>query len=340
MITHLFRAQYLKSKYTIFSTLLLSSVALSEYKVSEHQTSDAQLSTYKSSINPISSTKNSWALTDLPPVDCIISPHQVIDLSSAVPGVIREVHKERSEFVEKGQIVAKLTSDVEKAAVVLAKARAKIQSELEVGRVNLIFAQRQQDRIDSLHTKAAVSYQHKDEADRELELSQWEFQRAKDLVNIRNLELSKAQQELKQKTVISPITGFVIKEFKSAGEYVEDQPIMRIAQLDPLKIEAIMPMALFGHVQPGMSANIQLESMNFGIQEAQVTLVDKVGDAGSGTFGIRLSLPNPDYKIPAGLKCDLQFTAPSTLTTDNTVTIDKPNQGSKEKWQTPLAGIN
>jgi len=38
-----------------------------------------------------------------------------------------------------------------------------------------------------------------------------------------------------------------------------------------------------------------------------VTIVDRMGDAASGTFGVRLSLPNPDNQIPAGLKCDLNF---------------------------------
>jgi hypothetical protein len=28
-----------------------------------------------------------------------------------------------------------------------------------------------------------------------------------------------------------------------------------------------------------------------------------------GTFGIRLALPNPDYRRPAGLKCRVRFNA-------------------------------
>jgi hypothetical protein len=40
-----------------------------------------------------------------------------------------------------------------------------------------------------------------------------------------------------------------------------------------------------------------------------VTVVDRVVDAASGTFGVRLELPNPDYKLPGGLKCDIRFAA-------------------------------
>ena len=38
-----------------------------------------------------------------------------------------------------------------------------------------------------------------------------------------------------------------------------------------------------------------------------VTVVDQVFDAASGTIGIRLELSNPDYAIPAGLKCQVRF---------------------------------
>ena len=34
---------------------------------------------------------------------------------------------------------------------------------------------------------------------------------------------------------------------------------------------------------------------------------DRVVDAASGTFGVRLELPNPGYRLPAGLKCKVRF---------------------------------
>ena len=40
---------------------------------------------------------------------------------------------------------------------------------------------------------------------------------------------------------------------------------------------------------------------------AQVSIIDRIGDTASNTFGVRLVLDNPDYKIPAGLKCVVKF---------------------------------
>ena len=43
------------------------------------------------------------------------------------------------------------------------------------------------------------------------------------------------------------------------------------------------------------------------VHVASVTLVDRVIDAASGTFGARLELPNPDHSIPGGLHCQVHF---------------------------------
>jgi multidrug efflux pump subunit AcrA (membrane-fusion protein) len=36
-------------------------------------------------------------------------------------------------------------------------------------------------------------------------------------------------------------------------------------------------------------------------------VVDKVIDAASNTFGVRLELENPDYAIPGGIRCNINF---------------------------------
>jgi hypothetical protein len=35
--------------------------------------------------------------------------------------------------------------------------------------------------------------------------------------------------------------------------------------------------------------------------------VDQVFDAASGTIGVRLELPNPELRLPAGIHCRVHF---------------------------------
>jgi hypothetical protein len=44
-----------------------------------------------------------------------------------------------------------------------------------------------------------------------------------------------------------------------------------------------------------------------GVYEASVTVVDRVFDAASSTFGVRLDLPNLNFTLPAGLRCRIRF---------------------------------
>ncbi len=41
--------------------------------------------------------------------------------------------------------------------------------------------------------------------------------------------------------------------------------------------------------------------------EATVRVIDRVADAASETVRIQLVLPNPDHRLPAGLRCQVQL---------------------------------
>ena len=243
----------------------------------------------------------------LPDLDCVINPHKIFDLGSGVRGILDKIHVERSDYVEAGEIVAELDSGVERAAVAVAEARAEITSELLLGKLNLEFDLRRKERITNLFANDSISIQNKEDAELAAELSTQRLKEASERDKIRKLELWRAEELLDQKVIRSPGSGFVLKTFKSPGEYVEDQPIVRIAQLDTLNVEVIAPMDLFGKIRKGMTARVYPEVRDGIPRTAEVARVDPMGDVASGTFGVQLSLPNEDYSTPAGIKCQLKF---------------------------------
>lgn len=251
----------------------------------------------------------SVAAQEIPLLDCLINPYRVVDIASSVPGVVSHIYADTSAYLKAGEVAAELDSRVEQATVVLAQARADIDSEVKANSVNLAFDERRSERIQSLYDKKTVSIELKDEADRGQSLSRWRLRQAKDLKGIRVLELARAQEQLNQKTVRSPIDGFVVKRFKDVGEYVEDQPILRVAQLDPLAVEAVVPLELRSRMTKGMRALVYPETPGVDPVEAEITVIDQVADASTSTFGVQLTLPNPHYEILSGVKCTLNFGA-------------------------------
>jgi RND family efflux transporter MFP subunit len=212
--------------------------------------------------------------------DGLIEPSEVVDVSSQVAGILKEVMVERGDRIKKDQIIARLNSDIEEAA-----------SELAMARVD--FGKRKVLRNEDLYKKELISIHDKDEMETELRVSE--------------LQLREAQEKLEIRTIRSTIDGVVVERFLSPGEYVGEDPIMRIACINPLYVEVVVPAEKFGMIKKEDKAEVSLDIPKPLKYSARVLIVDKVIDAASSTFGVRLILPNPDYLLPAGLKCKVEF---------------------------------
>src|SRR5690606_29921922 len=95
----------------------------------------------------------------------------ITELSSPVMGVIEDVLVNKSDKVNKGQIIATLESSVEKAAVDLARVRAAIESEVEEGQINREFDSKRKQRMDSLYQQKNISEDVLDEFHRDEKLA-------------------------------------------------------------------------------------------------------------------------------------------------------------------------
>lgn len=242
-------------------------------------------------------------------LDCLIKPEMYVDLSSSVDGVLESVLVDKSDVVKKGQAVANLESAIETAVVALARQKASTNDEIRSKQIHLAFTQRKLVRLQKLFKKNAISFNDQDEADTEAAMAAMALEKAKSDKKIVQLQLQLALAELEQKTVRSPISGVVVERLLMPGESVDNQPILRLAQIDPLRVEVIAPTELFGRIKKGMSAEIVPEAPADSVYQAKVSVVDKIIDAASGSFMVRLELPNSDYRVVGGLKCKIRFLA-------------------------------
>ena len=258
-------------------------------------------------------------------LDCVINPSVVADLGSGVPGIIDRVLVDRADHVDAGQVVAELESGVELASRDLARVRAEKDTEIELRRVNAAFGQRQNARSEDLFARKVISTNDMDERKTEARLAAIQLRQALDNKEIAQLELERAEQVVKRRAITSPISGVVMERFKTMGEYVDEQPVLRVAQLDPLHVEVFVPVQRLGEIRPGMQASVWSDAVADQHWQARVSRVDRVADVASGTYGVRLVLPNPDYRVPAGLRCRLSFSAADPVSVvEDTATASVP----------------
>lgn len=213
-------------------------------------------------------------------LECLVEPSLVVNVGSSVDGVLEQVAFDRGDRVRKGDVVARLQSGVETAAVKLSEARVE-------------FGRRRMERNEALYQKQLISAQERDELVTE--------------VRLREEELKKEQETLKLRTIVSPVDGVVVERRLAPGEFIrtDKSVVMKLAQVDPLNIEVVAPARMIGSVRVGMTGRVSLAPFFPGTHAAKVVVVDKVIDAASGTLGVRLQLPNPGNRFPAGIKCSV-----------------------------------
>jgi RND family efflux transporter MFP subunit len=215
-------------------------------------------------------------------LECLLEPSMVVNVGSPVDGVLEQVTVDRGDQVRRGQVVARLQSGVEAAAAKLSQARVE-------------FGRRRVERNETLYEKQLISAQERDELVTE--------------VRLREEELKKDLETLRLRTIVSPLDGVVVERRLAPGEFIrtDKSVVLKLARINPLHVEVVAPASLFGNVRVGMAGKVNLEPFLPGTYQAKVVVVDKVIDAASGTLGVRLQLPNPGNKIPAGIRCSVIF---------------------------------
>jgi RND family efflux transporter MFP subunit len=244
---------------------------------------------------------------ELPDYDCLIEPHSVVDVSTLEDGVMAEIAVTRGDVIKKGQVLARLESSVEEVAVNIARARAKMKSKVDSKWAGLKYLKAQQARIDELYEKKAVPFHEKQKAETDVILAAAELREARENHELAQLEQQRAEQILERRTVHSLIDGVVVNILLEAGESVEERPIMTIAEVNPLNVEVILPEEMYGQINVGTRAEVEPLIQGAEKRITSVVVVDKVIDAASNTFGVRLELENPDYAIPGGIRCNINF---------------------------------
>ena len=244
--------------------------------------------------------------------DCIIEPEQVVKLASKATGLITRLDVDRGDVIRKGQVLGTLSDEVERANLALARARATNDHDIAGGQARLAYLQRKSGRASQLVTGNLVSRNTSEEAEAEMKVAENQLRLAALNHQVAQLEVAQAEALLRQRALVSPIDGVVMERLLRPGEFRHDQsPVFTLAQIDPLRVEVFVPASFHGQVRAGTLGEVTPEAPLGGPLRAVVGVVDPVMDSASGTFGVRLRLPNAALALPAGIRCSVRFAAPA-----------------------------
>jgi len=238
---------------------------------------------------------------------CVIEPMQTAEVSASAAGVLESVMVDRGAVVRRGQVLAVLQSEVERASVEAARERAASASEVAALGAARDLARTRLKRMHALTELEFGARLELETAAAEFEIADHRLHQAREAFAVAQREYDLARRQLEQRQIRSPIDGVVADRLLHPGERVDGRPILRLMALDRLRVEVVVPASRFGRIREGMHAIVRPELPDGRDVSGHVVQVDRFVDAASGTFRARLALPNRDGGVPAGVRCQVVF---------------------------------
>lgn len=210
-----------------------------------------------------------------------VEPELINNISASAPNRIKEIYVDEGIRVSKGQKLA-LLDDVNTSTYETQVANAK---------ANLENVQINYDRAVELLKIGGGTQQNVD---------QMQLQ----LTNAKNT-LASAERTLrnvKENTLlVSPINGIVTARNYDPGDMTGTLPILTVAQVQPVKIIINVSESELSHIKKGMPAEVKFDTYGDELFQGVITMVAPTVDSNSRTFGVEITVQNPDSRILPGM---------------------------------------
>jgi membrane fusion protein, heavy metal efflux system len=241
-------------------------------------------------------------------MQAITAPSADFTLSFVVPGRIGEISVKEGDFVPKGQLVARLEDEPEKIQARQYEAQARDKTKIMAAQAELAQKSLDLKKVDQAKAKGGAN--------------DWEVEHLRTGVRIADLSVKSAVFEneqyhdrhalalsqLDRMRLVSPIEGRVEKVSMKPGEAVNAlDPVIRVVRIDPLWIEAHVPLAQTKKLAVGQEARVLFPGSEADApQNGKIIHVPSVADAASETLAVRIEVANNQGR-PAGERVTVKF---------------------------------
>jgi len=194
---------------------------------------------------------------------------------SQITGVVLEILAEEGDFVQAGQVLARVETDRYRLAVEQANATLKrLETELQ--------------RKKELFEKKLVSAEDFDRVSAE-------YQAQKAAYEIASLEL-------KYTDIKAPISGFVSERMVRAGNLLKvHDPVYRVTSYDPLLAVLHVPEKELSVLRKGQEVSVALDAWPGEVFQGEIIRISPVVDPDSGTFRVTARVNDRNQMLKPGL---------------------------------------
>lgn len=273
-----------------------------------------------------------------------IEPRAKVEIKSKASGIVKRLLVDYGEWVKEGQVLVEL--DKEELQARLREAHATLlaaqaaeesakasheRSKVEAEGPDLPFLKSGMERAQKLHTQGLIARSVMEDAEkayqtalnkqmaalRNLSVARAEIARSQAQVAQARAALERAEEDLRNATVVSPMNGLVLSRNVEIGDAVSSilvlgsqaTLIMTLGDVSDVYVLGKVDQADIGKVYMGQRARIVVESFKDKKLEGQVTKIAPLGVEKDNvtTFEVKVSIRNPGGELKANMSANAEI---------------------------------
>ena len=231
----------------------------------------------------------------------VVEPIRQITVLTTIDARLKSIEVKESEFVESGQLLARLDDELALAEVRLAKQAAKQIGKLQFAQAELERARKVLERYQRVQNHHAIAAREMEEAFSNVAKAEGNVRVARDEIDSLEMDAERAELRLREYTLRAPFPGVISKIRVSPGQVVQRQNVlMNLIDTSKLRVELAVPIVTFSQLKVGKTYSLPVESSLRREVDAQLVAIDPVLDAGTNTVRCVFEIDNEGHQLPAG----------------------------------------
>lgn len=250
-----------------------------------------------------------------------LAPRSRVAVKSKLPGTLERVLVDIGDAVSVGQTIAtidrrEIDAQVDAATAAVAVAKAA----LDTADASLANAVTEHERAKNLFDKGALPRQRLDGAETAHRAAVAQRDLATANLAQANAALRRAKEVQRDTTVTSPVNGFIVERNYDSGAIPGDKPIVVVADLSEMKLEAGVSELEAGRLRTGMKAVVLVQAKPGETFTGQLAAIAPEVDERNRHFKIDVRVPNRGRALLSGMYASARIVE---ATSDNAVIVPK-----------------
>lgn len=231
-----------------------------------------------------------------------LAPRSRVGLKPKVPGRLERILVDIGDRVTSGQAVAtidrgEVDAQVDAAIAATAVARAGIES----AEAALANALSEHERARSLFDAGALPRQRLESADTARRAAAAQRDLAQATLAQAEAALRRAREVQRDTTLYAPVAGFIVERNYDPGAIPGERPVVVVADIQQLTLEAGVSEMEAGRLKTGMAARVSVQARPGDTFTGQIAAIVPEVDQRNRHFRIEVRVPNPEGALLAGM---------------------------------------